>query len=69
MVIELYRSVPYLNPGECKEPYLSLLNPPRDDERIFWTEQENSSEYRVLWQKEEIARCKIGEGGCDIFVP
>ena len=69
MAIQLYESPPYLKPAECKEPYLSLLNPPRDDDRIFWTEQENSSEFRVLWRNEEVARCKIGGGDCDIFVP
>jgi hypothetical protein len=69
MAIELYLSSPYLKPSECGEPYLSLLNPPRDAEKVFWTTQENSTEFRILWQQKELSRCKIGAGGCEFFVP
>jgi len=69
MAIELDESPPYLRPSECQRPYLSLLTPPRGEKSIFWTEKENSSEFRVLWKQEEVARCKIGEGACEFFVP
>lgn len=69
MAIELFESPPYLSPSECSRTYLSLITPPRSDDTIFWTEHENSSEFRVLWKQEEIVRCKIGEGGCEFFVP
>ena len=69
MAIELYLSPPFLKPSECKEPYLSLLNPLRDAGHTFWTTRESSHEFRVLWEREEIARCVVGTGGCEFFVP
>ena len=69
MAIELYLSPPFLRPSACRQPYLSKLGPPRDDERIFWTTQENSHEFRVLWQQKEIGRCQIGANVCEVFVP
>lgn len=69
MAIELFKSPPYLNPSECSRSYLNLITPSRSDDRIFWTEHETSSEFRVSWKQEEVARCKIDEGGCEIFVP
>ena len=69
MAIELYLSPPFLRPAECRQPYLSKLGPLPDDDRIFWTAQENSSEFRVLWEGEEIGRCQIGAGVCEVFAP
>ena len=69
MAIELYLSPPFVRPAECIQPYLSKLGPTRDDDRIFWTAQGNSSEFRVLWQGEEIGRCQIDAGICEVFVP
>jgi len=68
MAIEIYLSQPFVRPSECRRPYLSILNPQRDDDRIFWTTLENSPEFRVLWQQEEIGRCQTGTGICDVYV-
>jgi serine/threonine protein kinase len=69
MALELYLSPPFLRPSECRRPYLSKLSPLPDDNRIFWTTQPNSHEFRVLWQNEEIGRCQINTGVCEVFVP
>jgi len=69
MAIELYLSPPFLRPAECRQPYLSKLSPPRNDETVFWTTQEGSHEFRVLWQQEEIGRCQTGAGVCEVDVP
>ena len=69
MAIELYLSPPFLRPEECVLPYLSKLGPARDDDRIFWTARENSHEFRVLWQDEEVGRCQIDAGVCEFFIP
>jgi serine/threonine protein kinase len=69
MAIELYESPPFLKPPECKEPYLSLLNPPRESSKTFWTSSENSSQFRVLWLGQEVARCPVGDGTCEFRVP
>jgi serine/threonine protein kinase len=69
MAIELYLSPPFLKPPECEEPYLSLLNPARDSAKVFWTTQENSHEFRVSWQRDEITRCTVGAGVCEFRIP
>ena len=69
MAIELYESPPFLKPPECEEPYLSLINPPRDAHKVFWTTQENSHEFRVSWQRDEITRCTVGAGVCEFRIP
>jgi serine/threonine protein kinase len=69
MAIELYLSPPFLKPPECEEPYLSLINPSRDSANVFWTTQENSHEFRVSWQRNEITRCAIGAGICEFRIP
>ena len=73
-VLEIFGSSPYLNPAECgRGVFLSLRTPPRDDPSIFWTAQEGSHQFRVLWreggQDEEVARCEIGAETCEAFLP
>jgi hypothetical protein len=61
--------VPYLNPLECDKKILSSLSLVEDDGQIFWTPNDSSREFRMLWLDEEIARCQIEDGICDIYVP
>ncbi len=68
--IEIYQSkIPYLLPEECQNRYLSTLQPLETDPGLFWTTQEGSHQFRVLWLNEEIARCEIRAGVCDVYVP
>ena len=74
MALEIVGSSPYLDPPECGGgTFLSLRTPTRDDSTIFWTEQEGSRQFRVLWRSggkdEEIGRCEIGAGTCEVFLP
>ena len=74
VALEILGSPPYLDPPECgRGIFLSLRTPTREDSTIFWTEQEGSHQFRVLWreggQDEEIARCEIGAGTCEVFLP
>ena len=74
VALELLGSPPYLDPPECGQGiFLSLRTPTRQDQTVFWTEQEGSHQFRVLWREggkdEEIARCEIGAGICEIFLP
>jgi hypothetical protein len=59
----------YLNPEVCKDYYLSTRSITRDSDLIFWTTQPGSNEFRVLWQGEEVGRCEIGAGFCEVFIP
>lgn len=68
--IEIYLSkIPYLLPDECQNRYLSTLQPSEKRDTIFWTTQEGSRQFRVLWMNEEVARCEIQAGRCDFYVP
>lgn len=62
---------PYLSPAECGPGIMSTIQPrfDRPGEILFWTPKEGSSQFRVLWLDEEIARCDISSNACDIFIP
>jgi serine/threonine protein kinase len=70
--IKIYKDEdpPYLDPADCRS-YSSILQPDQSKEPalFFWNPKEGSSQFRVLWLKEEIARCEIGLGICEIFIP
>lgn len=61
--------VPYLEPPQCHKQYLATRYPPANDASIFWTTQEGSHEFRVLWGREEIQRCEISRGTCEVYIP
>lgn len=73
--IKILQSASHLDPPECDHDnmYLSVRTPSRGDPTIFWTAVEGSREFRILWREgdedEEVARCKIGVGTCDVYFP
>jgi len=74
VALRILGSPEYLDPPECGHNYfLSLRTPTRQDPTIFWTTLEGSHEFRILWreggQDEEIARCEITAGTCEVFLP
>jgi serine/threonine protein kinase len=75
MALEILDSPPHLDPPECGHDgyFLSWRSPTRDDPTVFWTTQEGSHQFRVLWREggndEEVARCEIGAGVCEVFLP
>ena len=74
VALRILGSSEYLDPPECgHNNFLSLRTPTRDDPTIFWTVMEGSYQFRVLWRKdaqdEEVARCEIGSGTCEVFLP
>lgn len=70
MSLEIFKSEePYLRPAECENRTLSNLEPTIDSGKIFWTPNDTSRQFRILWQNEEIARCEIEAGVCDFYIP
>jgi len=75
MALEILDSPPHLDPPECDHDnlFLSWRSPTRDEPTVFWTTKEGSHQFRVLWREggndEEIARCEIDAGTCDVFLP
>lgn len=62
---------PYLNPAECSIGLMTTIQPrfDRPGEILFWTPKDGSTQFRVLWLDEEIARCSISAGVCEIYIP
>ena len=74
VALEIMGSNSYLRPQECGgNHFLSLRTPNPDDPTIYWTAQEGSSQFRVLWREgdkdKEVARCEISAGICKVFLP
>jgi len=36
---------------------------------IFWVPRDGISRFRVLWENQEIARCEIMAGQCEVYIP
>lgn len=62
---------PYLRSSDCINGYISSskLHIDKEKEMIFWNTKEGSTLFRVLWLDEEIARCEISAGACEIYIP
>ncbi|MGD2158895.1 MAG: hypothetical protein PVG32_18595, partial [Anaerolineales bacterium] len=69
MVLEIINTVNHLNPLECQGRHLVYRTPTSDDPYIFWTNQQGSRQFRVLWDDDEVARCKIAKGFCEVYFP
>ena len=59
----------YLNPSRCHNIYLSTRYYEPGDDVIFWTRTEGSTQFRVLWDGEEMGICDIDASFCEVFVP
>lgn len=69
MVIEIINYLDHLEPPECHNKYLVIRTPSADEPIIFWTKKEGSSQFRVLWEDEEVTRCKNKENFCEVYLP
>ncbi len=69
MNIEILQASNYLRPAECEKHYLATRWPGAEADFIFWTERPGSTMFRVLWYAEEVARCQIAAGKCEVYLP
>lgn len=62
---------PYIDPLDCSGAYASIIQLRPDEHRglFFWYPKEGSTEFRVLWVGEEVARCQIDAGTCEVYIP
>lgn len=62
---------PYLNPADCRIGLLTTVQPrfDRPGEILFWTPKADSFQFRVIWLEEEVARCDIAAGACEVYIP
>jgi hypothetical protein len=56
-------------PVQCENRYNGARFYESDSPFVFWTAQAGSHQFRILWKDEELARCEIGLGACEVFIP
>ncbi len=66
-----YEDPPYIDPPDCHGGYLSIIQPRKEEDKnlFFWNPKEGSTQFRVLWVGEEVARCEISAGTCEVYIP
>jgi hypothetical protein len=69
MVLELVNYRDHLAPKDCKNKHQVWRSPNANDEFVFWTTQEGSTQFRVLWNDAEVGRCEIAAKYCDVYLP
>ncbi|GAB1470007.1 hypothetical protein MASR2M66_08840 [Chloroflexota bacterium] len=63
---------PYLSPAECLLYGLTRTIQTRFDRPeniLFWVSKKDSKQFVVIWLKEEVARCDIAAGLCEVYIP
>jgi serine/threonine protein kinase len=59
-----------LDPPECAAGYVRTFEIPNvNSGLVFWTTRDGSTQFRVSWLKEEVARCEISTGMCEFYIP
>jgi hypothetical protein len=69
LVLEILTRTDHLSPPECKNRYLVIRTPTYESGMIFWIKEKNYREFRVLWDDDEVGRCKIAEQYCEVYLP
>lgn len=63
---------PYLVPIECHNGYAGIVQPRKEEDRalFFWNpKSDGSTQFRILFNKEEVGRCEISAGTCEVYIP
>jgi hypothetical protein len=62
-----------LRPAPCDDVTNVTINltisPTFLHEQVFWVSRDGGSQFRILWNEEEIARCPVDERICDVYLP
>jgi hypothetical protein len=66
--LEQMQGVRYIRPPVC-EIYNSSVTPTEDDPEIFWLPREGVAQFRAIWRQEEVGRCPVSSGFCEIYLP
>jgi serine/threonine protein kinase len=69
MVLKILDAGNYLDPAQCEGHVLATRFPAPDSPWIFWTQSQNSSQFRALWGTEEVGRCEIAAQTCEVYLP
>jgi hypothetical protein len=65
--LEILNDVPKERPGQC-QGYNAIMTPEETDEMIFWLGG-NTTQFIVTFGGQEIGRCEVDAGQCEVVVP
>jgi serine/threonine protein kinase len=63
---------PYLNPVECQQNgsiQTVQTRFDRPEKILFWVPKGDATQFLVFWLNEEVARCEIAAGLCEVYIP
>lgn len=66
--IELLQSDGYLRPSQCRG-YNSTLTFQQSSDEVFWLTRNNATQFRVLWEGQEVGRCQLADQFCEVRIP
>jgi len=66
--LEIQREAAPERPTNCIE-FNAVRSRMTSSELLFWLPREGISQFRVVWNGEEVARCKLSEGICNVTLP
>ncbi len=68
-IIEVLGTSAYrTRPRECNS-FNAQTTPLDSSTELFWIARPGISDFHVLWNKQEIGRCEIGTGQCEVYLP
>lgn len=66
--VEILQTSDWLRPTQCGG-YNSQLTFRESSDEVFWLARDNASQFRVLWDGQEVGRCTIAEQTCEVRIP
>lgn len=68
VAIEVTTGPTWLRPSQCRF-YNAIVTPQTNSRLLFWLIRGGISQFRVLWNEQEVGRCTIGAGTCEVYLP
>jgi hypothetical protein len=66
--LEILNDVPKERPGQC-QGYNAIMTPEESDPMVFWLARESVNDFVVTFGGQEIGRCDVSAGQCEVVIP
>jgi hypothetical protein len=66
--MEIINASAFSPPQQCQGTN-SRVTPTRGGSQDFWTVEDGSTQFRIVWDGQEVARCEIADGICEAYLP
>ncbi len=68
MRLEMTKVSGWLRPSQCRS-FNSTITPEQDGDIVFWTAHDGVTQFRVVWQGQELGRCDVNSNQCEVYLP